>query len=197
MGSNGNPDSEPVVNQPAETTHDQSTTEPSRADPSQTTQPDTSNPNPADSSNMNDTPDQQKAQTSPPTQPPSDEPTKETLPESADKETPTAPTEAEEAHKTLSHTESLEPKFSSTAIGPSSDQPDPSSKETTTDESGPALEITLLLTTGARHPFKIDGKYLRKRSVNVDNNDPFSMSVYTLKELIWREWRPGNYMMLF
>lgn len=59
------------------------------------------------------------------------------------------------------------------------------------DDSGPSLVITLLLTTGARHPFKIDGKYLRKRSVNVDNHDPFSMSVYTLKELIWREWRSG------
>jgi hypothetical protein len=54
---------------------------------------------------------------------------------------------------------------------------------------GPELVITLLLTTGARHPFKIDGKYLQGRSVNVENDDPFNMSVYTLKELIWREWR--------
>ncbi|QKX59217.1 uncharacterized protein TRUGW13939_06349 [Talaromyces rugulosus] len=54
---------------------------------------------------------------------------------------------------------------------------------------GPELVITLLLTTGARHPFKIDAKYLRGRSVNVENDDPFNMSVYTLKELIWREWR--------
>lgn len=59
-------------------------------------------------------------------------------------------------------------------------------------DSGPPLVITLLLITGARHPFKIDGKYLRKRSVNVDNYDPFAMSVYTLKELIWREWRSGK-----
>ncbi|KAJ5855607.1 uncharacterized protein N7529_009551 [Penicillium soppii] len=54
---------------------------------------------------------------------------------------------------------------------------------------GPSLVITLLLTTGSRHPFTIDGKYLKKRSVAVENNDPFLMSVYTLKELIWREWR--------
>ncbi|KAG0157741.1 hypothetical protein PDIDSM_4926 [Penicillium digitatum] len=56
-------------------------------------------------------------------------------------------------------------------------------------DAGPSLVITLLLTTGSRHPFTIDGNYLRKRSVNVENFDPFLMSVYTLKELIWREWR--------
>ena len=60
------------------------------------------------------------------------------------------------------------------------------------EDGGPSLDITLLLTTGSRHPFTIDGKYLRKRSVNVENNDPFAMSVYTLKELIWREWRSGE-----
>jgi hypothetical protein len=60
------------------------------------------------------------------------------------------------------------------------------------EDAGPALVITLLLTTGSRHPFTIDGKYLRKRSANVENNDPFLMSVYTLKELIWREWRAGT-----
>ncbi|KAJ5653793.1 hypothetical protein N7490_000796 [Penicillium lividum] len=57
------------------------------------------------------------------------------------------------------------------------------------ESDGPSLDITLLLTTGSRHPFTIDGQYLRKRSVNVENYDPFAMSVYTLKELIWREWR--------
>ncbi|KXG53988.1 uncharacterized protein PGRI_010380 [Penicillium griseofulvum] len=57
------------------------------------------------------------------------------------------------------------------------------------EDAGPSLVITLLLTTGSRHPFTIDGKYLKKRSVNVENFDPFLMSVYTLKELIWREWR--------
>ncbi|KAF9252399.1 hypothetical protein DTO013E5_1167 [Penicillium roqueforti] len=67
---------------------------------------------------------------------------------------------------------------------------DGSGKEVEEDDAGPALVITLLLTTGSRHPFTIDGNYLRKRSVNVENFDPFLMSVYTLKELIWREWRP-------
>lgn len=78
-----------------------------------------------------------------------------------------------------------EPKVSAeVSSDPSEDVP---GKET--EDAGPSLHITLLLTTGSRHPFTIDGKYLRKRSVNVENNDPFAMSVYTLKELIWREWR--------
>ncbi|GAQ42783.1 hypothetical protein AtubIFM55763_009402 [Aspergillus tubingensis] len=70
---------------------------------------------------------------------------------------------------------------------PSSQGSDEAAKEE--EDTGPSLVITLLLITGSRHPFKIDGKYLRKRSVNVENYDPFAMSVYTLKELIWREWR--------
>jgi Ubiquitin-2 like Rad60 SUMO-like len=49
--------------------------------------------------------------------------------------------------------------------------------------------ITLLLTSGARHPFKLDAKYLSKRNVEVPGNDPFNLSVYKLKELILREWR--------
>jgi hypothetical protein len=63
------------------------------------------------------------------------------------------------------------------------------------DKEGPVLVITLLLTSGARHPYKIDEKYLAKRNVDVPGTtesgrkDPFSISVYTLKELILREWR--------
>jgi hypothetical protein len=57
------------------------------------------------------------------------------------------------------------------------------------------VDIMLLLTTGARHPFKIDEKYLTKRNVTVTvktedgKMDPFSITVYTLKELILRDWR--------
>jgi hypothetical protein len=51
----------------------------------------------------------------------------------------------------------------------------------------------LLLTSGARHPYKIDEKYLKKRSVKVENMDPYNISVYTLKELIWRDWREGTH----
>ncbi|KAK8156710.1 ubiquitin-related domain-containing protein [Phyllosticta citribraziliensis] len=71
------------------------------------------------------------------------------------------------------------------AIGPASDTP--AAKPDTT--AGPVVVITLLLTSGARHPYKIDEKYLRKRNVTPDKMDPFNISVYTLKELIWRDWR--------
>jgi hypothetical protein len=82
-------------------------------------------------------------------------------------------------------------RLQSTAIGPSSDAdiPLPPSKDATSEATGPTLLITLLLTNGARHPFKLDNKYLTKRSVSVQNNDPFNLSVYKLKELILREWR--------
>ncbi|OCT44857.1 hypothetical protein CLCR_06231 [Cladophialophora carrionii] len=84
----------------------------------------------------------------------------------------------------------------STAIGPSSDDASPTvpakdgeSPSATTGATGPSLTVTLLLTSGARHPFKLDSKYFAKRSVDVPANDPFNLSVYKLKELILREWR--------
>lgn len=76
------------------------------------------------------------------------------------------------------------------AIGSPGDRPIPNPQES--DGVGFSLLITLLLTNGARHPFKIDEKYLKKRSVNVDGGNPINLSVYTLKELIWREWRDGK-----
>ena len=75
------------------------------------------------------------------------------------------------------------------AIGPSSDKPTPLSKEA---ESDKVLLITLLLTNGARHPYKIDEKYLKKRSVSVEGDNPINLSIYDLKNLIWREWREGE-----
>jgi len=77
------------------------------------------------------------------------------------------------------------PRTFSTAIGPSSDEHVSTPQEST----GPTLLITLLLTSGARHPFKLDSRYLTKRNVNVPDNDPFNLSGYKLKELILREWR--------
>lgn len=59
----------------------------------------------------------------------------------------------------------------------------------------PVLNLTLMLTSGARHPYRLDEKYLAKRNVNIPattdegKKDPASISVYTLKELILREWR--------
>ncbi|PLN85957.1 ubiquitin-related domain-containing protein [Aspergillus taichungensis] len=85
--------------------------------------------------------------------------------------------------------ESNEAKSATSGVQSSSPASDASLKEAEVEDSGPSLLITLLLITGSRHPLRIDGSYLRKRSVNVENDDPFAMSVYTLKELIWRGWR--------
>jgi hypothetical protein len=74
------------------------------------------------------------------------------------------------------------------ALGPSTDGPAANPDNT----NGPTVVIMLLLTTGARHPYKIDEKYLKKRNVTVEDMDPYNISVYTLKELIWRDWREGT-----
>ena len=77
------------------------------------------------------------------------------------------------------------------AIGAATDRPSFVTKEV--EIEGPVLYITLLLTTGARHPFRLDQKYLRKRNVEVEGNNPVNMSLYKLKELILRDWREGMY----
>ena len=50
-----------------------------------------------------------------------------------------------------------------------------------------------MLTTGARHPYKIDEKYLKNRNCEVRKEDgtldPRGLSGYKLKELIWTDWR--------
>lgn len=74
------------------------------------------------------------------------------------------------------------------ALGPSTDGPAANPDNT----NGPTVVIMLLLTTGARHPYKIDERYLKKRNVTVEDMDPYNISVYTLKELIWRDWREGT-----
>jgi hypothetical protein len=87
-------------------------------------------------------------------------------------------------------------QLDSVAIGPSSDAPlGTSTSAIASNNANPVCIITLLLTSGARHPYKLDEKYLTKRNVDVPGvtesgkKDPFSISVYTLKELILREWR--------
>ncbi|KAK0259780.1 hypothetical protein LTS09_005622 [Friedmanniomyces endolithicus] len=61
--------------------------------------------------------------------------------------------------------------------------------------AGPALNISLMLTTGAKHPYKIDEKYLTNRnavakSAKADGVfDPMAITGYKLKELIWTDWR--------
>lgn len=77
------------------------------------------------------------------------------------------------------------------AIGPATDKPTPLPKES--EIEGPLLYITLLLSsTGARHPYKLDEKYLKKRNVAVEGNNPINLSLYKLKELILRDWREGK-----
>ncbi|PFH58390.1 hypothetical protein XA68_13731 [Ophiocordyceps unilateralis] len=79
------------------------------------------------------------------------------------------------------------------AIGPAQD--DNRHTAPTGGDGGPVCIITLLLTSGSRHPYKIDARYLARRNVVIPDEtedghpDPFSISVYTLKELILREWR--------
>jgi hypothetical protein len=100
---------------------------------------------------------------------------------SAESTQPVVPTSAQPATRAeLNRTETE-------AIGPSTDTP----AANPDNSSGPTVVIMLLLTTGARHPYKIDEKYLKKRNVTVENMNPYNISVYTLKELIWRDWREG------
>jgi hypothetical protein len=79
-----------------------------------------------------------------------------------------------------------------TGLGPAIDAPITPSSSTS---NSPLLSITLMLTTGARHPYKLDEKYLRSRKVTTTFDpstgefDPRLLSGYQLKELIWIDWR--------
>ena len=63
-----------------------------------------------------------------------------------------------------------------------------------TEQGGPGsvVFITLLMISGTRHAYRIDDKYLKKHNVQAPNHDPYEISVYTLKELILREWLDGH-----
>jgi len=82
------------------------------------------------------------------------------------------------------------------AIGPSTDLPTPMLRSTT--NTGPVMQFTLLLaSTGTRHPYQLNERYLDKRNVHAKGPDgqfdPSSISVYTLKELILKDWREGMF----
>ena len=82
--------------------------------------------------------------------------------------------------------------LTTTALGPATEA-EPLSP-TATNTTGPTLLVTLLLTTGARHPYKIDHRYLSSRSALPAASaggefDPRDLSGYKLKELIWTDWR--------
>ena len=55
----------------------------------------------------------------------------------------------------------------------------------------PAIRIILLLPTGARHNLHITESYLREQNISVTAKDLFAISIYTLKELILRDWHEG------
>lgn len=84
------------------------------------------------------------------------------------------------------------------AIGPSTDLPTPMPLAGDAAHAEKhVIVINLLLTsTGTRHPYKIDERYLSRRNVTAvgadGSFDPFVISVYTLKELIWQDWREGT-----
>lgn len=88
-------------------------------------------------------------------------------------------------------------------VAPSSSTQDTSAIRLPTDKhtnthtgstTGPQLVITLLLhSTDTRHPYIINEKYLKKRNISVADNDPVNLTVYNLKDLIWRDWREGYF----
>ncbi|TKA33762.1 hypothetical protein B0A50_00598 [Salinomyces thailandicus] len=75
------------------------------------------------------------------------------------------------------------------ALGPATENP----INVPSAATGPVLSITLMLTTGQRHPYKIDEKYLKNRNTEPKGSsgqfDPLCLSGYKLKELIWTDWR--------
>jgi hypothetical protein len=89
---------------------------------------------------------------------------------------------------------SSSPPPQETGLGPATDAPIPTTTAAA-NSSAPLLSISLMLTTGARHPYKLDEKYIRSRKVTTTFDsitgafDPRLLSGYQLKELIWIDWR--------
>ncbi|RPA82623.1 hypothetical protein BJ508DRAFT_86546 [Ascobolus immersus RN42] len=50
-----------------------------------------------------------------------------------------------------------------------------------------SLTITLLMISGTRCQIKINSDYMAKHALKLE--DPFDLSVLTLKECIWKDWR--------
>ncbi|KAF1821382.1 uncharacterized protein K489DRAFT_297082, partial [Dissoconium aciculare CBS 342.82] len=90
--------------------------------------------------------------------------------------------------------------LSATGLGPATEGPiaplpSPTTETNPSTTTTTVLNISLMLTTGARHPYTLDEKYLHSRKVTttVDKTtgdfDPRLLSGYQLKELIWIDWR--------
>jgi hypothetical protein len=60
-----------------------------------------------------------------------------------------------------------------------------------------SVRISLLLTSGSRHPMNITKNYLKKRNSMPEDGDPYSLTVYQLKQLIWNDWRSGSFWPIY
>lgn len=58
-------------------------------------------------------------------------------------------------------------------------------------DEGASMLLTLLLTTGPRYPFRITMGDLKKKDIQVTNDDPYQINIKTLKGLILDGWREG------
>ncbi|KAK6363428.1 hypothetical protein TWF730_000859 [Orbilia blumenaviensis] len=71
----------------------------------------------------------------------------------------------------------------SAAIPESSSQP---------EDTTPGIVITLLILSGARSTFTLNPGYIKRH--NVPHEDAMMMTVYNLKECIWRDWKEEELM---
>lgn len=82
---------------------------------------------------------------------------------------------------------------------------DPESGDAETENKRPpsisstptSLPVTILLQSGARHQFTLDSEYLSRHSIRAEMqkevlSNPFEMTVYQLKECIWKDWKEGT-----
>jgi hypothetical protein len=67
------------------------------------------------------------------------------------------------------------------------------SKKKDGESPNPVVRVVLLqVSSGKRSPqTNITRSYMRKRQVSALADDPFNLSVLTLKEMIWKEWPVG------
>jgi hypothetical protein len=70
----------------------------------------------------------------------------------------------------------------------------PTINTTTTPPTSPpvVVRISLLLTTGIRHAMTLTKGSLKKKGFLPEDNDPYSLTVYQLKQMIFNEWRAGT-----
>ncbi|KAF3936036.1 hypothetical protein ABW20_dc0100144 [Dactylellina cionopaga] len=57
----------------------------------------------------------------------------------------------------------------------------------TEEDTGPGIVITLLILSGARSTFTLNPGYMKRH--NVSHADAMQMTVYNLKECVWRDWK--------